>query len=479
MGDPGGTADVIGRAGELQAVDRFLERASHGLASLLIDGEAGIGKTALWRASLARAGSRGARILRSAPAESERTLTLGGLTDVLAEVGPDRPRAAARGPTTRPGDRAPARGAVRPAAGPAHAVGGDRKPAPEPCQRVDPRPCHRRCPVARRRVGLDPCLCDPAPDRPAGRCAPRRARRADRANARADRRRPTRAAGAAPRRADAAGGAPSAVPGPVRPIVPPAGARADRGARRAAIRSMRSRSPARSRTRRRPRRRASRSGSPRPSARSSRGGSPPSPTATQAALLLAAVAIEPTLETLRRADPESPGSLAAGGRGRDRGAGPRIDPVRTSAAGAGRHRDGEPGGAATASTPSLPGRRPPTMREPAISAAPRRVATRSSQPRSRQPRPTPASRGATLDAASLYEQASQLTPGELPDEVIRRAMLWRGVPVHRRIGDRRGRRDPRAGDRRGASRTCASPRPEPASGRPLLPRPDPGRGPAR
>ena len=52
MGDPGGTADVIGRAGELQAVERFLERSSHGLASLLIDGEAGIGKTALVRASL-------------------------------------------------------------------------------------------------------------------------------------------------------------------------------------------------------------------------------------------------------------------------------------------------------------------------------------------------------------------------------------------------------------------------------------------
>ena len=55
MGDPGGTADVIGRAEELQAVERFLEQASHGLASLLIDGEAGIGKTALVRAAL-RAG---------------------------------------------------------------------------------------------------------------------------------------------------------------------------------------------------------------------------------------------------------------------------------------------------------------------------------------------------------------------------------------------------------------------------------------
>ena len=60
MGDPGVTADIIGRAGELQAVERFLERGTKGLASLLIDGEAGIGKTALWRASLGGAGSRGA-----------------------------------------------------------------------------------------------------------------------------------------------------------------------------------------------------------------------------------------------------------------------------------------------------------------------------------------------------------------------------------------------------------------------------------
>ena len=89
MGDQGGTADVIGRAEELQAVERFLEQSSHGLASLLIDGEAGIGKTSLVRASLRSARSHGERILRSAPAESERTLTLGGLTDVLAEVGAD------------------------------------------------------------------------------------------------------------------------------------------------------------------------------------------------------------------------------------------------------------------------------------------------------------------------------------------------------------------------------------------------------
>ena len=45
------------------------------------------------------------------------------------------------------------------------------------------------------------------------------------------------------------------------------------------------------------------------------------PTATQAALVLAAVAIEPTLETLRRADPDAPEALTPAVDVRDRVAG--------------------------------------------------------------------------------------------------------------------------------------------------------------
>ena len=70
--------DVIGRRGELEAVDRFVERARRGLGSLLIIGEAGIGKTSIWDEAIRRAGMGGARVLRAASAESERTLTLGG-----------------------------------------------------------------------------------------------------------------------------------------------------------------------------------------------------------------------------------------------------------------------------------------------------------------------------------------------------------------------------------------------------------------
>lgn len=86
MGDVRISADVIGRAAELEAVDRFLETSRKGLASLLIHGEAGIGKTAIWRAAVERARASGAGILLAAPAESEWGLTLAGLTDLLSEV---------------------------------------------------------------------------------------------------------------------------------------------------------------------------------------------------------------------------------------------------------------------------------------------------------------------------------------------------------------------------------------------------------
>ena len=48
--------DLIGRRAELEVVERFVERAGGGLASLLVIGEAGIGKTSIWAAAARRAG---------------------------------------------------------------------------------------------------------------------------------------------------------------------------------------------------------------------------------------------------------------------------------------------------------------------------------------------------------------------------------------------------------------------------------------
>jgi len=83
-GDPG--LDLLGRALELEAVDRFVERAASGPAGMVVDGDPGIGKTSVWLEAVRRTEAAGARILRSAPTEPERSLTLGGLTDLLAGV---------------------------------------------------------------------------------------------------------------------------------------------------------------------------------------------------------------------------------------------------------------------------------------------------------------------------------------------------------------------------------------------------------
>jgi ATP-dependent Clp protease ATP-binding subunit ClpA len=61
-------SDVIGRDAELQAVDTFLDDTSDGLAILVLEGEAGIGKTTIWSEAAARAAAVGFAIVRSRPA---------------------------------------------------------------------------------------------------------------------------------------------------------------------------------------------------------------------------------------------------------------------------------------------------------------------------------------------------------------------------------------------------------------------------
>ena len=382
------------------------------------------------------------RILRSAPAESERTPHPRRADRRPRRGRCRRPRAAARGPATRPRDRAPARRAVGPAAGPAHAVGGDREPAPGPRHRVDRPPRDRRRPVARRGFGLDPCLCDPAPRRPAGGRAPRRARDADRADARADRGRAAGAARAPPCRADAAGGAASAVPGPLRPVVPAARARADRGGvRRQSVLRARDRPLARGVAGGPDAGRAARH--PGDAQRAHRGADRRASDGHRAALLLAAVAIEPTLETLRRADPDAPAALppaiAAGIVSVDR----RIDPVRASAAGPGRDADGEPGGAAGRPRGPRPNR---DVRRRA-SPPPRRRHRGSRRDRRRGARGGRGQRPSTRRDARRRIALRTGEPAHAGGARRRRdpARDARGgVPVRRRLGDRPGRRDPRA-----------------------------------
>jgi DNA-binding CsgD family transcriptional regulator len=92
--------DVVGRNQELAALEAFLDRTS-GRSTLVLEGEAGIGKSTLWLAGVEKARARGLRVLESRPTETERGLAYTGLGDlfepavdeVLSELATPRRRA--------------------------------------------------------------------------------------------------------------------------------------------------------------------------------------------------------------------------------------------------------------------------------------------------------------------------------------------------------------------------------------------------
>ena len=81
--------EIVGRGPELAALEPFLGRAGDGLAALVFEGEAGIGKSTVWQAAADVAADRNWLVLTSRPARSEQGLTLGGLVDLLGGVGDD------------------------------------------------------------------------------------------------------------------------------------------------------------------------------------------------------------------------------------------------------------------------------------------------------------------------------------------------------------------------------------------------------
>ncbi len=78
---------MIGRDPERAAIERLLDAGSERLAALVIGGEAGIGKTTIWRAAVELAGERGYLTLTCRPAEAETTLAFASLADLLEPVG--------------------------------------------------------------------------------------------------------------------------------------------------------------------------------------------------------------------------------------------------------------------------------------------------------------------------------------------------------------------------------------------------------
>jgi DNA-binding CsgD family transcriptional regulator len=78
--------EIVGRDEELGSVHAFIGQAEGGPAALVLEGEAGIGKSTLWLAGVERAQAQGLRVLSSRPAEAERGLTHLGLGDLFDDV---------------------------------------------------------------------------------------------------------------------------------------------------------------------------------------------------------------------------------------------------------------------------------------------------------------------------------------------------------------------------------------------------------
>src|SRR5688500_220021 len=78
---------LLGRDDELRSVHGFLDRpAGGGLTTLLLAGEAGIGKSTLWLAGVETARERGLRVLSARPAEVEIGVAHAALGDLLEDA---------------------------------------------------------------------------------------------------------------------------------------------------------------------------------------------------------------------------------------------------------------------------------------------------------------------------------------------------------------------------------------------------------
>ncbi|MCS7006985.1 MAG: AAA family ATPase [Gaiellaceae bacterium] len=76
-------AAIVGRERELAEIEALLESSEHRMRALVIEGEAGIGKTTLWREGVERARAAGATVLVAAPAEPERAMPFSALDDLV------------------------------------------------------------------------------------------------------------------------------------------------------------------------------------------------------------------------------------------------------------------------------------------------------------------------------------------------------------------------------------------------------------
>jgi DNA-binding CsgD family transcriptional regulator len=81
-----GHVDVIGRGPELGSIAGFLDAVPAGPSALVIQGEAGIGKTVLWNGAVAAARDRNYTVMSCHPAQAESKLPYLGLGDLFTHV---------------------------------------------------------------------------------------------------------------------------------------------------------------------------------------------------------------------------------------------------------------------------------------------------------------------------------------------------------------------------------------------------------
>jgi len=76
---------IVGRQAELARIDDFLAAMRESPRALFVDGEAGIGKSSLWRAAVEKARSSDVRVVSTRPSGAEVRLAFTGLADLLGE----------------------------------------------------------------------------------------------------------------------------------------------------------------------------------------------------------------------------------------------------------------------------------------------------------------------------------------------------------------------------------------------------------
>jgi DNA-binding CsgD family transcriptional regulator len=81
--------ELLGRDAQLHALTAALGDAAGPARSMVLEGEAGIGKTALFRAAVHEARRLGYRVLEASPVEAEAGLALAGLDDLIGDALPE------------------------------------------------------------------------------------------------------------------------------------------------------------------------------------------------------------------------------------------------------------------------------------------------------------------------------------------------------------------------------------------------------